>query len=162
MSVARGIVVVWVSPVKDNTRVLISRKLEGGVPKLKKEREQKLLTQPLILNSMALALTEKERAWSVLRFGKRKVIPLVSQEERPELIVGASSCTQLDGTICFGTWAADVNGNHILWHLDECADTKVFQKGLRFGAVPGGDEILLVVTRDGKAVHAIGPEEIGS
>ena len=77
---------------------------DGGMPNLMALR-QRGAWGPIA------TLTEKERAWSVLRFGKRKVIPLVSKKERPELILGAPSCTQLDGTICFGTWAADVNSH---------------------------------------------------
>ena len=46
-------------------------------------------------------------------------------------------------------------------YLSERHDAPQFAKGLHFGAVPAGHELLLVVPRGAKSLCAIGPEAIG-
>ena len=77
-------------------------------------------------------------------------------------MVGAPSAISMGELFCFGTWAADINSNVVLWHVRDGTDRKAFAKGLRYNAVPAGHERLLFVPRDGKSVCAVGPEEIDS
>jgi hypothetical protein len=51
-----------------------------------------------------------------------------------------------------------VNQNEILWNLH---GTKEFPHGVRFNAVPADQRRILLVPKDGKRLHLIGPEEIG-
>ena len=122
-------------------------------------RTVKLHSQPTGGRSMFLALDAKDR-WAILQ--KKGSRPLVSKQQRPDLVEGAPGCIFLSPSIiCFGTWAADVNANRIFWHLSERKDVSAFAKGLDWIPVPAGHERLLVVPRGSKYVHAIGPEKIG-
>jgi len=171
--VTHGMVAVRVPPYKSRTWAILKMTTTRDAPELKLDSTRQLLTQPLGGRNILIALTDK-RAFAVLRVkkpeppsdGKKKhgrmplVFPLVGKSTRPDLIFGATSpIFMANGTVCFGTWAADINSNLIFWHLDEHKSIRDFEKGLRFGAVPAGHERLLVVSRDGKALYAIGPGE---
>jgi hypothetical protein len=146
-------------PSEEENWILFKREEKEGKLRVTGARAETLVTDPIV-GGMALALTPKE-TWSVFLFGKRPLFHIVSKKDRPELIDGATSPIALNGMICFGTWAADVNTNRIFWHLTEHRKIKEFDKGLRFNAVPMDHELLLVVPKDGKRIHAIGPEIIG-
>ncbi|MHC4342582.1 MAG: PQQ-binding-like beta-propeller repeat protein [Planctomycetota bacterium] len=146
-------------PAEEENWILFRREVKEGKLSVTGARAESLVTDPIV-GGMALALTPDE-TWSVLTFGKRPLFHFVSKKDRPELFEGATSPIVLNGMICFGTWAADVNTNRIFWHLTEHRKIKEFNRGLRFNAVPMDHELLLMVPKDGKRIHAIGPEIIG-
>jgi len=153
---------VLLPPDADGLWVLLSRKLERETPQLAVDRREKLLTQPVALDGAFLAMTE-QGAWALLLVGKKRgALVLATKAKRPDLVTGSASATNLGGTSLFGSWAARVRSNRIVWHLDERKDERAFAKGVRWGAVPAGHRRLLVVPRDGKSVLAVVPEEMGS
>lgn len=142
---------------------LLARKEADGKPVLTFARTVELLSDP-VLGRVAVALAPggDGGAWTVFRTeGQQPVVPFVGGKQRPDLVAGAASPVLLQQTLCFGTWAADVNANLVFWHLDERREVRDFAKGVRYPAVPAGHERLLVVPHDGKTLHLVGPEEIG-
>jgi len=140
---------------------IFQRKTVRGDPELTFSRNEKLLSQPCTGQSTFLGLTNGPM-WVFLTMGKGKRQPLVHGKRRPELVDGVASPISLNWpTVCFGTWAGNVHSMRILWHLNERPEIKQFRAGVRFNAVPARNELLLIVPRDGKSLHAIGPEEIG-
>lgn len=161
--ISSGLAAVLLPPAGKQTWSLIEV-TAGETPTLRFARKVKLLTEPMGGRTMMLALDDQSR-WAILRVAKKKppMFPLTDKQQRPDLVVGAAASTFLsDGVVCFGSWAADVNANQVLWHIDERKDTRGLENGVRFCAVPYDHERLLLVTRDGRTLCAIGPEEIGS
>ncbi len=152
--VADGIAAVLLPPHERQIWSLVQ--IDGKT--LKPARKKTLLTEPMGGKNMLLALSDKS-VWTIIRL--KKDVPLVSKKRRPDLVVGAPSGVFLNKIVCFGTWAANVNANRILWHVNERKDTTEFKNGLHFAAVPAGHELLLMVPRGAKSLCAVGPEEIG-
>jgi hypothetical protein len=137
---------------------LLARKEEKDELTLTFKRREELTLDPLLGSSLFIALRAKPPLWHFLRLiEKHPANPL--GRGREDLVDGAAACVSLGGpVICFGAWCADVNQNEIMWNLH---GTKEFPHGVRFNAVPADDRRILLVPKDGKRLHLIGPEEIG-
>jgi len=143
--------------------ILLGRDANKDGVQIKSGHDELLDTEPFAGDQVLLALTRKPRAWTILRpAGDHQRMPLMTEKERPELFEGAAACVWLgESSQCFGTWCGDVNSNAIFWHVSERPEGKPFAKGVRFPAVPLGDECVLLVTADGKLLAALEPEKIG-
>lgn len=137
---------------------LFKRKQEKDKLTLTFERREELTVDPLLGSSIIIGLRAKPPLWHFLRFIEKHPANAMGKG-RPDLVDGAAACVSLGGpVICFGAWCGDVNQNEILWNLH---GTKEFPHGVRFNAVPADDRRILLVPKDGKRLHLIGPEEIG-
>ncbi len=136
---------------------------EKGPPELTYRRNETLGCEPCSGRTVFLALAGKPPTWCYVSPNpKRKLMPLFSLKNRPKLAMSGVPPISLNWpTICFGTWAGNIHSMRILWRLDEHPEVKALQDGVRYHAVPARHELLLLVAKDGRSLHAIGPEEIG-
>jgi hypothetical protein len=136
---------------------------DDGPPDLVFSRNAELDCQPSSGRTAFLALTRQPRAWCYVTANpKRKQFPIVSAKAHPQLVATGVSPISLNWpTICFGTWAGNIHSMRILWRLDERPEITALKEGVRFHAVPARHELLLLVAKDGRSLHAIGPEKIG-
>ncbi|MHC4973370.1 MAG: hypothetical protein ACYTG3_13665 [Planctomycetota bacterium] len=149
-------------PGSPSTWAIVQCKRDGkGPPELTYSRNQTLGCEPSTGRTVFLALARKPPTWCYVS-SKRKLMPLFNLKARPKLAMSGVPPISLNWpTICFGTWAGNIHSMRILWRLDERPEIKALKDGVRFHAVPARHERLLLVARDGRSLHAIGPEEIG-
>ncbi|MHC4819445.1 MAG: hypothetical protein ACYTF8_15480 [Planctomycetota bacterium] len=151
-------------PGSPSTWAIVRCKRDGkGPPELSFSRNQTLGCQPCSGRTVFLALARSPPMWCYVSANpKRKLRELFDLKRHPALAMSGVAPISLNWpTICFGTWAGNIHSMRILWRLDEHREVKALKNGVRFHAVPGRDELLLLVAKDGQSLHAIGPEEIG-
>jgi len=145
--------------------IVACKRVENGPPDLTFRRNETLGCQPSTGRTTFLSLAGKPLTWCYVtasKDGKRTLRPVVNAKRNPKLArTGVPPISLNWPTICFGTWAGNIHSMRILWRLDERPEIKALRDGVRFHAVPARHELLLLVAKDGRSLHAIGPEEIG-
>jgi hypothetical protein len=146
--------------------IVACKRAQKGPPELTFSRNETLGCQPSTGRTAFLALAGSPPTWcyvTVSKNPKRRIMPIIRDRKRyAELINSGVAPISLNWpTICFGSWAGNIHSMRILWRLDERPKIKALEDGVRFHAVPARHELLLLVAKDGKTLHAIGPEKIG-
>lgn len=159
--VAEGIAAVRLPPQRENRWRLVRRGQKDAALALTFDREEKLLTEPLVAHTFLLGVNEAIGI-TVFALADPKMRPIAARDQRPLLVNGAAAPTSMNGVVCFGSCAIDFNSMEVLWALGERKEGAPLASGLRFGPVPGGDSLALLVPADGKSLYALAPEVIGS
>ncbi|MFQ5845714.1 MAG: hypothetical protein ACE5JG_12080 [Planctomycetota bacterium] len=154
-----GLVVVQLPPPAKRRWCLVKRTVKDGRTTLSDPKMLTLKTQPLVFGNRLLALDE-DSDWVDWSLSRPRPFVLAAKAKRPHLVAGAASPVRFRGGLCFGSWTMDGSNREILWHVQEHRARKEFRRGVRYGAVRAGG-LLLLVRRDGKALHAVAEERIG-
>ena len=157
VAVGPGIVAAQLPPTSKRQWCLVKRTLKNDALTLSDPKLHTFKTHPVLWEDRALGL-DQDGDWVSLglKSGGGKVI---KKEDRKDLVLGAASPVRFRGGLGFGSWMLESGTANILWHVKERPDLKDLQAGTRFGPVRAGD-LLLLVTRKGKALHAFGEEKI--
>ena len=158
VAVAAGIVAAQLPPTSKRQWCLVKRTAKDDTLVLSEPKLHTFKTHPVLWDDRALGLDQDGDWVSVSLKGRGGKV--IKKEDRKDLVLGAASPVRFRGGVGFGSWMLEAGTMNILWHVKERPDLKDLQAGTRFGPVRAGNLVLLV-TRKGKALHALGEEKIG-